>query len=82
MTSSYDNSNSKELTVQCPSNYFVTGGGVDIVSDTPEDVVLAMQESYPASDFAWHARVVRTCDCSCDYYDWQVTVWALCVQDP
>ena len=73
-----NNSGSKDLTVYCPAGYSVLGGGASVDSASIDDKLLSVQESYPISDGSWQVRVVRTGNCDCFNYDWQVTAWAIC----
>jgi hypothetical protein len=71
----------KEVNVQCPAGYILSGGGVDI-NGTADDDSLAVQETYPSSDAIWHVRAAKidTCNCGTDSQSWTVTAWAICIQ--
>ena len=81
-----DREPTKAVTVSCPANHVVIGGGADVEGPDSDDWIVALTKSYPNSESSWHAqvdawyaRISRDKDCNCAV-EWKITAWAVCAE--
>jgi hypothetical protein len=54
------------------------GSALEIGRDTR----ISLQETFPLPGKGWHATAVSQSPCNCEKYEWQLTVWAVCLKLP
>lgn len=70
----------KLVSVECPTEMVVTGGGASVNSALLDDPYLMIQQSYPSSQSAWTVTAVRLPISNTVSVNWSVTAWAICVE--